>query len=165
MGDSDKQTGRPRIWHKKDIETHGSLIGGTDASSVLPGDFVFPSDESLQQPLAVNLECLRLIPITDSVQTSADETPTPLTTDSPRIRTYSAMINFIIKVDGEEKKDVNLTLINDARFVTAHPCIPSTKTDLLKSPTTPSRNNSYESSTGSPGSPSLSGILSLAFWS
>ncbi|TVY89343.1 hypothetical protein LAWI1_G004745 [Lachnellula willkommii] len=142
---SDKQTGKPRIWHKKEIETHGNLIGGTDPSSVLPGDFVFPSDESLQQPLAVSLECLRLIPTIDSVQTSADETPTPLTMDSPRIQTYSAMINFIIKVDGEEKKDVNLTLLHDARFVTAHPCIP-TKTDLLKFPTTPSRNNSYGSS-------------------
>jgi len=74
------------------------------------------------------------------------------------------MINFIIEVDGE-KKDVNLTLIHDARFVTAHPCIPSTKIDLLKSPTTPSRNNSYESSAGYPESPSLSGMISLAFWS
>ncbi|TVY45019.1 hypothetical protein LSUB1_G000745 [Lachnellula subtilissima] len=156
--DPDKQTGKPRIWCKKEIEAHGNLIGGTDPSSVLPGDFVLPSDESLQQPLAVNLECLHLLPIVDSVRTSIDETPTPLTgnTDSPRIQTYSAMINFVIEVDGE-KKDVNLTLIHDARFVTAHPCIPSTKTYLLKSPTTPSRSNSYESSVGSPESPSLSG--------
>ncbi|TVY49935.1 hypothetical protein LOCC1_G000505 [Lachnellula occidentalis] len=157
--DADKQTAKARIWHKKEIETHGNLIGGTDASSILPGDFVFPSDESLQPPLAVNLECLQLIPVADSVQTSTDETPTPLTgnTDSPGIQTYSAMINFIIHGGKEAKKDVNLTLIYDARFVTAHPCIPSTEKDLLKSATTTSRNSSYESSVGSPGSPSLNG--------
>jgi hypothetical protein len=128
------------------------VIGGTDKSSVLPGDFVLPSDESLQKPLAVNLESLDLFAEIDSVQTSVEETPTPLTdvTDSPKIQTYSAMLKFIVETDGEEKKEVNLSLTHDARFVTAHPCIPSIHTDVLKPPTSPSFHTSNEGPTGSP---------------
>ena len=106
LEDSGKQTGKPRIWHKTEIETDGSVIGGTDKFSVLPGDFVLPSDESLQKPLVVNFESLDLFAEIDSVQTSIEEeTPTPLTgaTDSTKIQTYSAMAKFIVEADREKK--------------------------------------------------------------
>ncbi|TVY83148.1 hypothetical protein LSUE1_G002654 [Lachnellula suecica] len=159
---SDQQADKPRIWHKSAIETNGNVIGGADPSTVLPGDFVLPSNESVQQPLVVNFESLDLFAAADSVRTSMEETATPSTSFSrlPKLVTYSAMMKFTIKVDGEEGKEVNLALTFDIHFVTAHPCAPSSHTDVLKSPTSPSfhtANESPQKSPGSPGSPLLRG--------
>lgn len=141
------------------------MIGGADASSVLPGDFVLPSDESVQKPLAVTFESLDLFASADSVHTSVEET-TPLTgvsDDSPRIQTYSAMLRFVVEAEGEEKKEVNVALSHDPYFVTAHPCIPSTHSDVLKSPTTPSFHTVNESPAGSPGLPASPSLPSIWF--
>lgn len=138
--ESDKDV-KPRLWHKSTIERDGHVIGGADSSSVLPGDFIIPSDESIQQPLLIKLESLDLFAATDSVHTTpTKETPTPLTdTSEPSgIRSYSASMRFSVDVDGEEKKEVNLDLSNDVYFVTAHPCVSSSHLNLLKSPTSPS---------------------------
>lgn len=131
---------KPRIFHKSVIEQGGHVIGGADTSSVLPGDFVLPSDEFSQKPLLVKLESLDLFLAKDSGQTTpTKETSTPLsgTSELSPILTYSAMMRFSVDADGEEKKEVNFVLSNDVYFVTAHPCIPSSHTDLLKSRTSP----------------------------
>ncbi len=47
---------------------------------------------------------------------------------------YSAMIRFLIKFEGEERKEINIALNHDVLFVTAHPCVPSPYMDILKSP-------------------------------
>ena len=138
--DGDKEA-KPRIWYKTAIERDGHVIGGADSSSVLPGDFVLPSDESSQQPLSIKLESLDLFAAAASVHdTPTKETPTPLSdmSEPPEIGTYSAMMRFSVDADGEEMKEVNLALSNDVHFVTAFPCVSSSHTGLLKSPTSPS---------------------------
>ena len=151
--ESDKDV-KARIWHKGAIERDGHVIGGADSSSVLPGDFILPSDESPQHPLLIKLESLDLFAATDSVHTTpTKDTQTPLTdiSEPPRIRTYSAMMRFSVDADGEEKKEVNLALSNDVYFVTAFPCVSSSHTNLLKSPTSPSFQMPEQSRTGSSG--------------
>jgi hypothetical protein len=154
---------KPRIWHKTAIETAGNVIGGADASSVLPGDFVLPSDESLQKALVVNFVSLDFFAAVESVHTSVGETETPLTgvTDSPNIQTYSAKMKFTVEADGEEHKSIYLALANDIHFVTAHPCVPPSHTDVLKSPTSPSFHTPNESPTGSPRSPGSPALTSM----
>ncbi|CZR51615.1 uncharacterized protein PAC_01492 [Phialocephala subalpina] len=138
--DPDKKGPKPRLWQKQAVERDGDVIGGADISSVLPGDFVLPSDESVQQPLSVILESLDL-DLIDSVRDSpTEEDPTPLTdaSDMPAIRTYSASMRFMVEIDGEKKKEVNISLSHDVHFVTAHPCVSSPHTEILKSPMSPS---------------------------
>jgi hypothetical protein len=137
--ESDKDI-KPRIWHKAAIEREGNVIGGAESSSVLPGDFIIPSDESNQPPLLIKLESLDLFASTDLVDaTPTKETPTPLSdmSEPPGIRSYSAMMRFSIDADGEEKREVSLALSNDVYFVTAFPCVSSSHMGLLKSPTSP----------------------------
>lgn len=117
------------------------MIGGADISSVLPGDFVLPSDESLQQPFLVTIESLDLFALVDSVHdTPIEEQLTPQTesSDIPAIRTYSAAMRFMVEIPGENKKEINLSLSHDVHFVTAYPCVTSPHTEILKSPTSPS---------------------------
>ena len=149
--DGDKEA-KPRIWHKTAIERDGHIIGGADSSSVLPGDFVLPLDESSQQPLLIKLESLDLFAAAESVHdTPTKETPTPLSdmSEPPEIRTYSAMMRFSVDTDGEEMKEANIALSNDVHFVTAFPCVSSSHTDLLKSPTSPSFHIPEQSRSGS----------------
>ncbi|RDL37019.1 Uncharacterized protein BP5553_04452 [Venustampulla echinocandica] len=138
--DSDIHNGVPRIWHKIAIETSGSVVGGADASSVLPGDFVSPSDDALQKSFSVTFESLNLFSEADS-ETDSTQDPTPPTgtevATSTKIKTYSAMMRFIVATDVEEKREVNLALSHDVQFVTAHPCVASPYTDILKTPTSP----------------------------
>ncbi|KAF4630195.1 hypothetical protein G7Y89_g7946 [Cudoniella acicularis] len=147
QNDPDTQGGKPRIWHKTLIETDGNVIGGADISSVLPGDFVIPSDESFQKPFSIVFESLDLFSAVDSDTSSVQETPTPLTepTNSSRIQTYSAMMRFMIE-SSEAKREINLALAHDVHFVTAHPCVPSPYTDILRTPTSPSFQISDQSS-------------------
>lgn len=154
----DEDSKKPRIWHKKDIERDGNVIGGADPSSVLPGDFIILSNETSQRGVSVKLESLDVFAAADSVHTTPDatptnETPTPLTNVSgvPKIQTYSAMMRFSMDSDGVEKKEINLALDHDVYFVTAHPCVPSHHTELLKSPTSPLFQVPEQSGPGSPG--------------
>lgn len=153
---------KPRIWHKTAIETAGNVIGGADASSVLPGDFVLPSDEPLEKPLVVSFVSIDFFAAVGSVHSSVGETATPLTgvTDSPNIQAYSAKLKFKVEADGEEHKSFHLALANDIQFVTAHPCVPSSHTDVLKSPTSPSF-HANESPTGSPWLPGSPAATSM----
>lgn len=120
------------------------MIGGADASSVLPGDFILPSDTSAQRPIFVKLESLDLAVVADSVHdTPTKETPTPLTDGSepPIIQSCLAMMRFSVDADGQEKKNINFSLQHDVHFVTSHPCVASQHTELLKSPMSASFQN------------------------
>lgn len=140
--DPDKKGPKPRLWQKASIERDGNVIGGADISSVLPGDFVLPSDESIQEPMSVRLESLDLFALVDSVHDTPTEeqqtTPFTEASDVPTIRTYSAAMRFMVEIAGQEKKEINLSLSHDVHFVTAYPCVSSPHTEILKSPTTPS---------------------------
>jgi len=116
----------PRILHSQEIERDGHVIGGADSSSVLPGDFVLPSEEpALSEPIFVSLTSLDLVLTDDS--NSIIETPTSEADidNASTIMTYSAMMRFSVDADGEDKREVNLALTHAVNFVTAYPCVTS----------------------------------------
>jgi hypothetical protein len=124
------------------------VLGGADSSSILPGDFILPSDESTQPPLSVTFESLDLFaadeplegtPGEESIITQTEHTDT---TDLPSIQTYSGMMRFSIVSDGEDKKEIDVAITHDIQFVTAHPCISPPLSDILRSPTSPSFHSS-----------------------
>lgn len=136
-----------RIWKKEKIEHDGSVIGGADASSILPGDFISPSEDTGSQhymhALAIKLESLDLFTIGDSVATTPTrETSTPSEASVPGVKSCSAMMRFIVDVDGGVSKELNFELKHDVYFVTAHPCVSSPNTEISKSPTSPSFHSS-----------------------
>lgn len=54
------------------------------------------------------------------------------------IHTYPATTSFTITHDSlEQGEDLDISLTKDVYFVTAHPCVPSSRVKLLKSPTSP----------------------------
>ncbi|PQE32780.1 helicase protein [Rutstroemia sp. NJR-2017a WRK4] len=133
-------TETPRILQKASIERDGSIIGGADPSSILPGDFVTIHDIPTSHPPAILFESLDLFAIESDDATPTEEKPTPATDMSvaPSIKTYSAMMRFLVDFDDDEKREVNVALTHDVHFVTAHPCATSHSLEALNSPTSPS---------------------------
>ncbi|KAH7037579.1 uncharacterized protein B0I36DRAFT_314365 [Microdochium trichocladiopsis] len=137
---------RARIWGKKQIEKESDVIGDGDWSSILPKDFIVPSENVYPRPppsnVRIELKSLDLAAPTMSVQpTPASEMATPFsyaTSITRELLTYPASITFTIMHDGaEEEAETNIPLANDVYFVTAHPCAPSSKVKLYRSPTSP----------------------------
>lgn len=131
------------------------MLGGADTSSVLPGDFILPSDLSTQPSFSITFESLDLFSTAESVHSSSFVEPTPLSdadSEAANIQTYSAMMRFTSLAEGEEKKEINVSLTHDVYFVTAHPCIPSHHAEILKAPTSPSFRAQSPSSVSSPSS-------------
>ncbi|RDW79946.1 hypothetical protein BP6252_04584 [Coleophoma cylindrospora] len=132
--------GKPRIWEKIAVERDGNVIGDSDSSSVLPGDFVIPSDKPAKLPL-ITLESLDFFAAVDSgLNTPTHEyTPYMEMSEASQIKTYSAMVRFSVAF-GEEVKELHFALTHNIHFVTAHPCVPSNHTETLhsiSSPTSP----------------------------
>lgn len=129
----------PRILQKTVIERGGSIIGGADPSSILPGDFIAVYDALILNAPTITFESLDLFAVDSDETTPTEEKPTPQsdTTTAPSIRTYSAMMRFLMDLDGDDKKEINVALTHDVHFVTAHPCVKSHSLEVLKSPTSP----------------------------
>ncbi|APA11589.1 hypothetical protein sscle_08g063590 [Sclerotinia sclerotiorum 1980 UF-70] len=129
----------PRILQKTVIERDGSVIGGADPSSILPGDFVAVYDAPVLHPPSIIFESLDLFAVDSDEMTPTEEEPTSETdvTTAPSIKTYSAMMRFLMDLDGDEKREINVALTHDVHFVTAHPCVKSHSIEVLKSPTSP----------------------------
>ncbi|QSZ36680.1 hypothetical protein DSL72_006561 [Monilinia vaccinii-corymbosi] len=155
----------PRILHKTVIERDGSVIGGADPSSILPGDFVLVYDAPTPNPPTITLESLDLFAVDSDEMTPAEEEPTPQTdtTTAPGIRTYSAMMRFLMDLDGDDKKEINIALTNDVHFVTAHPCVKSHSIEVLKSPTSPLSRLQGGSAGDQPPNPHMGHPLHKAF--
>jgi hypothetical protein len=130
---------KPRIWMKQSVERDGSVLGDGDINTILPGDFTLPvHDNSDSEKLEVKLESLELTATSDP----PGRTPTPAYNDEEdlevrKVTNCSAAMKFIV-VSGEHNVELTLNLRYDVHFVTAHPCVPSQHTALLKSPTSPS---------------------------
>lgn len=140
LQDSSQKSTKPRLWQKQAVEHDGHLIGGADFSSVLPGDFILPSDEASQVAISVKFESLDLFAAAESgheTPTEDNQTPHSDLSLAPTIKTYSAMLRFTVVSAGEEKKEVNVALNHDIHFVTAHPCVPSPYIDILKAAMNP----------------------------
>lgn len=127
----------PRILQKTIIERDGSVIGGADPSSILPGDFVAVYDIPTPNPPSIIFESLDLFAVDSDETTPTEEEPTSQTdmTTAPSIKTYSAMMRFLMDLDADDKKEINVALTNDVHFVTAHPCVKAHSIEVLKSPT------------------------------
>ncbi|KFZ23312.1 hypothetical protein V502_02206 [Pseudogymnoascus sp. VKM F-4520 (FW-2644)] len=127
-----------RIWKKSIVERESHVLGDGDARTILPGDFTLPPPD-VPDPanLEVNLESLDLFTGLDSAESSPvnEDGPGVETTDRPKIRTYSAMLQFTVKPSDEPTKSMNFALTYDVQFVTAHPCVPSLHTRLIQSST------------------------------
>ncbi|KAF7952405.1 uncharacterized protein EAE97_001902 [Botrytis byssoidea] len=135
----DATSDTPRILQKATIERDGSVIGGADPSSILPGDFVAVYDPPTLNSPSITFESLDLFAVDSDETTPTEEEPTPQTeiTTAPSIKTYSAMMRFLLSLDGDDKKEINVALTHDVHFVTAHPCVKSHSIEVLKSPTSP----------------------------
>lgn len=95
------------MWQKATIEHDGHVIGGADYLSVLPGDFVVPSETTTQPPITIKLGSLELF-AEDSSSTrtpagSTNETSLTEIAELRSIQTYSAMLRFTIN-DGDERE-------------------------------------------------------------
>ncbi|TDZ51700.1 hypothetical protein CTRI78_v007447 [Colletotrichum trifolii] len=140
-----KKTGRQaRLWGKTHIERESCVLGDADPNSVLPADFIIPSENNYAEPLpSLNIELLSLnlfAPI-DSVRTTPTEetvfTPLSDMTRASDIHTYPASVSFSVGSLGGGTQEHNFSLLNDIHFVTAHPCAPSSHVKVLRSPSSP----------------------------
>lgn len=85
--------------------------------------------------MEVKLQSLDLFAGPDAVEStsSTKRTAETETTDAHhKVRTYSAMMQFSVKVESEDPKEMNFALSYDVQFVTAHPCVPSLHTRLIQ---------------------------------
>lgn len=129
-----------RIWKKSTVERESHVLGDGDARTILPGDFTLPrADVPDPVNLEVTLDSLDLFTALDSAESSPvnEDGPGAETIDHPKIRTYSAMLQFTVKPSDEPTKSMNFALTYDVQFVTAHPCVPSLHTRLVQSSTSP----------------------------
>ncbi|KAH9884857.1 hypothetical protein F4778DRAFT_761972 [Xylariomycetidae sp. FL2044] len=139
---------KARIWGKTAIERESDVLGDADPSSVLPADFIIPSESNYAEPppsnIRIELTSLNLFAPVDSVHstpTTEKQTATPFSDYSrvtQDIHTYPASVAFSVSHDGlAEDEYVNLALSKDVYFVTAHPCVASSYVKYFKSPTSP----------------------------
>lgn len=140
------QLGRKaRLWGKKRLERESSILGDGKEESVLPIDFTIPHENVYQSPppgVFVEFRSLTLsspaaesmhpTPLTEIVVTPATETCT-----APDLPIYPANVSFYVSVDGEVEEQRTFSLLYDVSFVTAHPCSPSQRVRVLKSPSSP----------------------------
>ncbi|GJN67500.1 helicase-like protein [Purpureocillium lilacinum] len=137
---------KARIWGKKRLERESSILGDGKEDSVSPADFIVPHETGYSaSPPSVYVELLALelsapagaVPATPL----AELIPTPSTTTdagkAPEIISYPASIRFSVSVEGRDDEEVTYPLTYDISFVTAHPCAPSHRVRMLKSPSSP----------------------------
>ena len=108
------------------------MTGDADTASVLQSDLILPSDESTQRALSINLESLSLSIAVNSASTAPGPTsPRTLSKSdqTPAIQTYSAVLNYILDIEHEDQKEINIPLRYDVYFATAHPCLVARSTE------------------------------------
>lgn len=111
---------------------------------MLPADFTIPHENSYQTPppgVYVELLALQLsspagsvpaTPFSDIIATPAAEC-----CKGPEMLSYPASVKFYVSVDGKAEEELVYPLTFDINFVTAHPCAPSHRVRMLKSPSSP----------------------------
>lgn len=133
----EKRDENPRISRRSEIEQRGHIIAGADDTSVLPGDFIYPSDESSEEAISVTFQSLDLFDTSPPTPSEEDDSVIATNVEPPQIKTYSAMMRFTLQVEEQPAKEINLSLTSDVYFLTAHPCKPSSQ-PVVSSPTSPS---------------------------
>ncbi|UNI24154.1 hypothetical protein JDV02_009926 [Purpureocillium takamizusanense] len=137
---------RARIWGKKRLERESSILGDAKEDSVLPADFIVPHETGYSAaPPSVHVELLALdlsapaasvpaTPLTELIPTPSTAAPAG---KPPEMLSYPASLRFSVSVDGRDDEELVYPLTYDISFVTAHPCAPSHRVRMLKSPSSP----------------------------
>ncbi|CAK7270272.1 hypothetical protein SEPCBS119000_004004 [Sporothrix epigloea] len=147
---------RARIWGKAAIERESSVLGDADPESVLPADFVIPCEgvyKSPPQTVRIELQSLQLYSPQDANQperATGDGSIEPAERDSVdgaddlgganngrRAEPRVAETTFVVTRDGAALQTVKYDLSYDIYFVTAHPCVPSTRVKVVRSASSP----------------------------
>ncbi|EHK44385.1 hypothetical protein TRIATDRAFT_37550 [Trichoderma atroviride IMI 206040] len=134
-----------RIWGKKRVERESYILGNGDEESISPADFIIPHENNYAPSppgVFVELQSLELdTPVAECVHPTplAEIIATPIHENhrAPDLLSYPAKINFFVSIDGEKTETITLSLLYDINFVTAHPCSPSSRVRVLKSPSSP----------------------------
>lgn len=128
------------------MERESGVLGDADPAYVLPADFIIPQESSYFDPPPSNIRVeLKSLELNSSLELK--KTPSPVDTPfssfnengkAKQVETYPASMSFIMTHDGpEQEREIAVGLTNDAYFMTAHPCVASSRVKLLKSPTSP----------------------------
>jgi hypothetical protein len=135
---------KARIWGKKRVEKESSILGDGNENTVLPADFVVPRENSYSTPppsIAITLQTFKLLRSVENVHPSplSELTGTPMTESpkAPDLPTHPAKFIFRVSLDGQSPEEIAFTLAYDISFVTAHPCAPSRRVRIMKSPESP----------------------------
>ncbi|KAL2180833.1 uncharacterized protein P884DRAFT_274713 [Thermothelomyces heterothallicus CBS 202.75] len=137
---------KARLWGKKAVERESNVLGDTDPSSVLPADFLIPSENTYpeKEPPALDivLKALNLgAPVSPGHTTPAHGNETTPESDDSKVSSpsvFAASVTFAVTdLDSEEVHEYTYSLAKDINFVTAHPCVPSQHVRLMKSPCSP----------------------------
>ena len=137
---------KARLWGKKKVERESSIFGNGKESNLQPSDFTIPHENIYASPPPmVYVELLSL----DLSSTSSDFVPaTPLSelvptptrehhSKAPEVVSHPAKIKFFVSLGAGMEEEVTYPLTYDINFVTAHPCAPSQRVRVLKSPASP----------------------------
>lgn len=89
--------------------------------------------ELLSLDLSSTPEPVPATPLSEMVPTSTNEH----STKSPHLVSYPANLKFFVSIGGQKEQEYTYQLTHDINFVTAHPCAPSQRVRVLKSPTSP----------------------------
>lgn len=147
------------------------MLGNADPSSVLPADFIVPTENAYIEPppaTSIELQSLVFSAVRDSLDTPPDEREIGLTGDvlKHKISTYTSAITFRASINGEDT-EYSFSLNRDVYFVTAHPCAPSQYVKYVKSPSSPTIQQIDVSGVGMPGKvstvASVTGTLHSSF--
>ncbi|KAL1909384.1 hypothetical protein Sste5344_004779 [Sporothrix stenoceras] len=145
---------RARLWGKAAIERESNVLGDADPESVLPADFVIPYEAIYKQVppknTRVDLQKFHLYSPQDpnrpprkagdgSIEPAErdPEDDADSTASKNRVSPYTAETSFVISSDGGPGRILKYNLSYDIYFVTAHPCVPSQRVKVVKSPSSP----------------------------
>jgi hypothetical protein len=143
MVDDVAQLGKKaRLWGKKKVDRESSILGNGKANSVQAADFIIPHENKYSTPPPpVYVELLSL----DLSSTPEPVPATPLSemvptltvercTQCPELISYPAGLKFFVSIGGSKEEEYQYPLTYDVNFVTAHPCAPSQRVRVLRSP-------------------------------
>ncbi|KAK2598927.1 hypothetical protein QQS21_005605 [Conoideocrella luteorostrata] len=136
---------KARLWGKKKVERESSILGNGKENSVQAGDFIIPHENKYAKPPpAVYAELLSLDlnsspePVTATPLSEMVPTPTvEHCTKCPELISYPARLKFFVSIGGGREEEYECPLTYDVNFVTAHPCAPSQRVRVVKSPGSP----------------------------
>lgn len=136
---------KARLWGKKRIERESSILGNGQEESISAADFFIPHENNYMSPppgVIIELQALELgSPTAECVHPTplAEIVVTPIHENhrAPDLPSYPAKIKFFVSIDGEKTETASFSLLYDINFVTAHPCSPSSRVRVLKSPSSP----------------------------